>query len=193
MLVLAAFLINLLTHQLWIEDLGDTPYLRFLRSEWVLAAGGNGLQLDYSSLPLPPVLYIATSAIFGTSITEAWLPILLNVGIMLVLVRSVLKVYPSGAKLIAGVLLLASPFYYLLQQELNIQLFVLLLGFQLTTLRAFRLQPTVGHVTVAILANVVLSLVSYAALIAIAAAVIYLLFIASYQLLTSAEIAKRRW
>lgn len=181
--MLIAFLVNLLLHP-WIQSFGDTLYLRFLRSEWVLVASGKGLHLDFFSLPLPPILYALTATITGPSAAETLLPVLINTFIMLVLVARILQVYPLKAKLLGATLLLDSPFYYLLQQQLDLQVFVLLLGVQLTTLRAFRLQPTVARMTWAIAANILISLVSFAAAIALLSAVAYLFFIANYRITT---------
>lgn len=165
----------------WVDRLGDTRYQEFLRLEWLLVAGGKGLQLDLLSLPLPPLLHVGGAALVGERLAEVWIPIVVGVGIVLVLTRSLFRGYPVIAMLLAAVPLLASPFFYLLQRQLDLQLFVLLLGLQILTLRAFRQRPTVARVTAAIGLNVLLSLTSYAALVAMAAAVIYLLLLTNRQ------------
>ena len=185
LLAIIAVAVSVLLHP-WVVSAGDTQYQEFLRMEWVLAAGGKGVQLDPLSLPLAPLLHVSVAAVVGQTAAEMWLPILLSVGILLVLTRVLLHGYPLGAKLLAAALMLASPPFYLLQRDLHVQLFVLLLGLQLSTLRSFRLNPTVSRVTLAIGLNILLSLTSFTAVIAIAAAMVYLLFSSSCQDGTSA-------
>ncbi len=166
----------------WAADIaGDNAFLEFLRAQWLLLLAGNGVALDPLSLPVPPLVFLAAAALGGPQVAEVWLPIALNVAILLVLTRVLLRGYPAAAKLLAAVPLLATPFFYLLLFRLDLQLFVLLLGLQVATLRAFRLQPTVARVTWAIGLNIALSLTSYAAPAALGAAVGYLLLIANYK------------
>ncbi len=165
----------------WLAELGDSAYQEFLRFEWVLLEGGEGIALDVFSLPLPPLTYLAAASVLGPTAAETWLPVLLAVGIFLVLFGLLLRGYPLPARLLGSLPMLVTPFFYLLQRQLDLQLFVLLLGVQLATLRSFRTRPTVARVTAAVGANVLLSLTSYAALVALATAVVYLLFIANYR------------
>ncbi len=165
----------------WIARVGDNAYQEFLRTQWILVGGGKGLQLDAGSLPLPPLLYLTASAIVGPNAAERWLPIALSIGILLVLTRVLLRDYPLPAKLFAVAPLVASPFFYTLQANLNFEVYVLLLGLQLSTLRSFQLRPTVARVTVAVGFNILLSLTTYTALIALFAAIGYLLAMSNRQ------------
>lgn len=173
----------------WLDRLGDTRYQEFLRMQLLLVTGGKGFQFDILSLPLPPMLYVGTATLFGTRIAETWLPVAVSVGTVLVLTRVLLRGYPFFAKLLAAIPLLASPYFYLVQRQLDLQLFVLLLGLQLSTLRAFRQRPTVVRVSAAVGLNILLSLTSYAAIVALVATVVYLLVIAEHQ----REVASTAW
>jgi hypothetical protein len=163
-----------------IDRLGDTPYQEFLRLEWLLVSGGKGLHLDSLSLPLPPLVYLGASAA-GPDVADKWLPVAINVAILLVLTRFLLSGYPLVIKVPAALLLVASPLLYLLQPRLDVQLYVLLLGIQFLTLRAFRLHATVPRITAVIGVNVLLSLTTYMALPAILASAVYLVIQAERQ------------
>lgn len=164
-----------------IEQAGETPYREFLRLQWLLVEGGKGLHLDPLSLPLPPALFVAVAAVAGPEIAGRWLPVALDVAIALVLVRWLLRGTSLPIVLVAAALLIASPLFYLLQRQLDVQLFVLLLGLQLLTLRSFRMRPTVARVSAAIGVNILLSLTTYMALPALIAAIIYLLLLSERQ------------
>jgi hypothetical protein len=91
--------------------------------------------------------------------------------------------------LVAAVLVIASPFFYLLQRQIDIQVYLLLLGVQILTLHAFSQRPTVQRATAAIGINILLSMTSYTALLALSAAVVYLLIVAS----RSNDVSVARW
>ena len=163
-----------------IDRLGDTPYQEFLRLQWLLVDGGKGLHLDSLSLPLPALVYVGASAA-GLDVGDKWLPVALNVAILLVLTRLLLGDHPLLVKMLGALLLVASPLLYLLQPRLDVQLYLLLLGVQFVTLRAFRLHATVPRVTTAIGVNILLSLTTYMALLAILASAVYLVIQAERQ------------
>ncbi|MGH2599143.1 MAG: hypothetical protein ACRDJ9_07125, partial [Dehalococcoidia bacterium] len=164
-----------------VERAGETPYQEFLRMQWLLVDGGKGLHLDSLSLPLAPLLHVATATVVGPDIAERWLPVALSVAIALVFARWLLRDYPLAVKLVAAGLLIASPLFYLLQRQLDVQVYLLLLGLQLLALRAFRVQPTVSRISAVIGVNILLSLTTYMALPALIAATIYLVVLAERQ------------
>jgi len=164
-----------------LQHLGETTYQDFLQLQWLLVDGGKGLHLDWLSLPLPPLLYAAVAAAVGPDAAARWLPVVVDVAIVLLLTRLVLRHSPLPAKVMAAILVIASPLFYILQRQFDIQLYLLLLGLQFVTLRAFRRRPTVPLVTAAIAVNVVLSLTTYMALPALIAAIIYLLVLTDHQ------------
>jgi hypothetical protein len=167
--------------QPWVDGLGVTKYREFLRMETLLVQGGKGFQLDLWSFPLAPALHVGTALLAGEHAAERWLPIALSAATVFVLNRVLLRDYPLLAKVLATLPVLASPYFYAIQRQLDLQLFVLLLALQLSTLRAFRQRPTVARVSVAIGLNILLSLTSYAALVAILAAVAYLVILSYHQ------------
>lgn len=65
-LTAAAIVLSLLLRP-WLPQVGVSPYQQFLRSEWVLFAGGKGINLDILSLPLAPLLHIAAASVLGCS------------------------------------------------------------------------------------------------------------------------------
>lgn len=165
----------------WVDGLGVTRYQEFLRMETLLVRGGKGFELDLWSFPRAPALHVGTALLAGEHAAERWLPIALSAAIVFALNRVLLRDYPPLAKALATLPVLGSPYFYAIQRQLDLQLFVLLLALQLSTLRAFRQRPTVARVSVAIALNIFLSLTSYAALVAIIAAVVYLLILSSHQ------------
>ena len=165
----------------WLEGLGTTKYQEFLRMETLLVHGGTGLKLDLWSFPLPPLLHVGAALVGGERVAEVWLPIIVSALIVFALNRVLLQGYPIVAKILATLPLLANPFFYVIQRQLDVQLFVLFLVLQLSTLRAFRQRPTVARVSVAIGLNILLSLTSYAAIVALIAAVVYALVLAAHQ------------
>ena len=181
-LALAAVAVAIsLVVQPWVNGLGVTKYREFLRMETLLVQGGKGFRLDLWSFPLAPALHVGTTLLVGEHAAERWLPIALSAAIVFVLNRVLLRDYPLLAKTLATLPVIASPYFYAIQRQLDLQLFVLLLALQLSTLRAFRQRPTVARVSVAIGLNILLSLTSYAALVAILAAVAYLVILSYHQ------------
>lgn len=180
LLAAAAVVVSLLAHP-WVEGLGVTKYQEFLRMETLLVRGGKGFQLDLWSFPLAPLLHVGTALFTGEAAAEKWLPIALSACIVLTLNRVLLRDYPILVKVLATLPILASPFFYAIQRQLDLQLFVLLLALQLSTLRAFRQRPTLARVSAAIGLNILLTLTSYAALVALVAAVVYLVILANHQ------------
>lgn len=160
--------------QPWLDRIGPTRYQSFLHMEWLLAHGGKGLQLDASSLPLPPLLYALAATLGGPGVAEMWLPVVLAILILLVLTQLLLRENGVIGRLLPALLLIGCPFFYVVQRQLDLQLFVLLLGLHLFSVRLYRQQPSMATASFAVGVNMLFSLTSYVALFVIAASTAYL-------------------
>ncbi len=164
--------VNVLARPL-LARVGESPYQQFLRMQWVLVEGGKGLELDPLSLPLAPVLHVAVASLAGAAAAERWLPVAVSAALVLILTRFMLRDAALPVKLLVGTLAVASPLLYLLQRQLDVQLFVLMLAAHLLALRAVRAQPSVPRVTLAVGVNMLLSLTTPTALLALLASMVY--------------------